>query len=396
MACRLAGLKVVSCRIEPLRSTDPEFLARLREYNRQRVKSLDEIAREEILSSDPEEAYRVLIEHRKKKARVHEDTVLIKGMKWRAEITKAKEPMLKAIQAILKGRRAFWPLTDRQIHYALLNHPPLVHASKPNSTYQNTSQCYKATCELVTRARLAGIIPFAAIDDPTRPVQVWHTYREPTAFLREQYHQFLKGYYRDLQQSQPNHIEIVGEKNTLESIIRPVAAEFCIPLTIGRGYCSLPPRHAMARRFERSGKEQLIILALSDFDPEGEDIAHSFGRSMRDDFDVDGIEVIKVALTASQVRELRLPPKMKAKATSSRYDKFVDQHGDDVYELEAVPPDQLQATLRRAVDRVLDVRAFNAEIDAEKRDAAKLDGIRRALHDNLGSFLGNPQDTESP
>jgi hypothetical protein len=52
--------------------------------------------------------------------------------------------------------------------------------------------------------------------------------------------------------------------------------------------------------------------------------------------------------------------------------------------------------LRRAVDRVLDVRAFNAEIDEEKRDAAKLDGIRRALHDNLDTFLGNPQDTESP
>jgi hypothetical protein len=84
-----------------------------------------------------------------------------------------------------------------------------------------------------------------------RDIQVWHTYREPTPFLREQCDQFLKGYYRDLQQSQPNHIEIVGEKNTVDSIIRPVAAEYCIPLTIGRGYCSLPPRHAMARRFEK-------------------------------------------------------------------------------------------------------------------------------------------------
>jgi ParB-like chromosome segregation protein Spo0J len=50
----------------------------------------------------------------------------------------------------------------------------------------------------------------------------------------------------------------------------------------------------------------------------------------------------------------------------------------------------------RLADRVLDVGAFNAEIDEEKRDAAKLDGIRRALRDSLGSFLGNPQDTESP
>jgi hypothetical protein len=215
-------------------------------------------------------------------------------------------------------------------------------------------------------------------------------------FLREQYDQFLKGYYRDLQQSQPNHIEIVGEKNTIDGILRPVAAEYCIPMTIGRGYCSLPPRYAMAQRFERSGKENLIILALGDFDPEGEDIAHSFARSMRDDFDVDGVEVIKVALTATQVRELRLPPMMKAKATSSRYDDFVERHGENVFELEAVPPDQLQGIARRAIDSVLDVRAFNAEIDAEKQDAARLDGIRRALRDNVASIIGEPGDAKGP
>jgi hypothetical protein len=148
----------------------------------------------------------------------------------------------------------------------------------------------------------------------------------------------------------------------------------------------------MARRFEESGKENLIILALGDFDPEGEDITHSFARSMRDDFDVDGVEVVKVALTATQVRELRLPPMMKAKVTSSRHDNFVEQHGDDVFELEAVAPDQLQAILRHAIDGVLDVRAFNQEIDAEKRDAARLEGIRRALRENLTAIIESPKE----
>jgi hypothetical protein len=39
--------------------------------------------------------------------------------------------------------RKFRPLTDRQIHYALLNHPPLIHASKPHSRYANTHRCYQ-------------------------------------------------------------------------------------------------------------------------------------------------------------------------------------------------------------------------------------------------------------
>ena len=50
--------------------------------------------------------------------------------------------------------------------------------------------------------------------DPTRPVQVWQCHREPSSFIRSEMDQFLKGYYRDLQQSQANHFEIVGEKKT--------------------------------------------------------------------------------------------------------------------------------------------------------------------------------------
>jgi len=54
---------------------------------------------------------------------------------------------------------------------------------------------------------------------------------------------------RDLLQSHPNHIEIVGEKNTIQPIIHPVAAEYTIPYTIGRGYASLPPRHELVGRY---------------------------------------------------------------------------------------------------------------------------------------------------
>src|SRR5262249_19279138 len=95
---------------------------------------------------------------------------------------------------------------------------------------------------------------------------------------------------------------------------------------------------------------------------------------------------IKVALTAGQVGEMQLPPVMKAKATSSRYGKFVERHGDDVYELEAIPPAALQATLREAIDGVLDVGVFNAEVEAEKADAAHLDGLGRRVQAALGGL----------
>lgn len=102
----------------------------------------------------------------------------------------------------------------------------------------------------------------------------------------------------------------------------------------------------------------------------------------------DEIVAVKVALREEQVRALRLPPQMKAKETSSRCKKFVQKYGEDVYELEAVPPVELQSILREAIDSVIDVDAFNAEIEREKQDAADLERIRQRLMSRLGDIDG--------
>jgi len=103
-------------------------------------------------------------------------------------------------------------------------------------------------------------------------------------------------------------------------------------------------------------------------------------RSLRDDFGVKTIDPIKVAITADQIDEFDLPPKLKAKKTSTNYKRFVRKHGDDVFELEALPPETLQQVLRNAIDSVIDIDAFNHELDQEKQDAAHLDNVRRRVH----------------
>jgi hypothetical protein len=229
------------------------------------------------------------------------------------------------------------------------------------------------------RARFEGLIPFEAIQDKTRSVVTWSVHRGTATFVRKELDDLFKGYYRDLQQSQPNHVEIIGEKNTVEGVIRPVAMEYRIPYTLGRGYSSVPPRKAMAQRFVRSGKAKLIILVLSDFDPEGEDIGRSFAQSMRDDLGIENVVPVKVGLTRDQVRELQLPPQMKVKEGSSRAKGFQEKYGDDVYELEAAPPERMQGELRRVIDGVIDTKAFNREVDAEKEDAHRLAVVRERV-----------------
>lgn len=380
-AARQARLLTVPVRVEPIRRIDDPhgFVVLLREYNRQREKSLDEKLREEIVSLDPAQAYAALLEHRRREAELDTTPLMLGDRRQRCRISKAKQPFLDAILNVLEERKSFLPLSDRAIHYALLNAPPLKHAAKPKSIYDNTRQSYNALTELLTRARIAGEIPMHAICDETRPVTLWKVFREPAAYLRNELGQFLKGYWRDLLQSQPNHIELVCEKNTVEPIVRKVAMEYGLPLTSGRGYCSLPPRAAMATRFRQSGKQQLVLLMLSDFDPDGEEIVHSFARSMRDDFGIQRIHPLKVALTEEQVTKHALPAQMVAKTSSVHHAKFIAQHGENVFELEALAPECLQEIVREAVDSVLDTEAFNAEMDAEKADAGFLTGLRTTV-----------------
>jgi len=65
-------------------------------------------------------------------------------------------------------------------------------------------------------------------------------------------------------------------------------------------------------------------------------------------------------------------------------DRFVAEHGDDaVSELEALEPTTLQQILTESIESVINTDLYNAEVDAEAKDAAFLDGIRNTVHEAL-------------
>lgn len=389
-AAGLAGLDAVPCRIENIRhDLEPDrWTALLREYNLQRDKTRSEILREEVVDADPEEAYQSLIECRQQNTIVTSNCeIKLRGRKGRSKISSGKAAFVQAIQLVLCNLRDFWPISVRTLHYKILNDPPLRHTAKSDSEYTNDKNSYKSLIDILVRLRLLGEVPWEAFADETRPVTTWNVTCNTREFVSNEFDGLLKGYWRDLQQSQPNHIEILCEKNTLLPFLKPIAMQYTIPITAGRGYCSLPPRHEMAQRFKNSGKDELILLIISDFDPDGEEIAHSYARSMRDDFDVN-VHAIKVALTKDQAVEHGLPNSLDAKKTSTNYKRFAAKYGDDSWEVEALDPYILQELLRTSIDDVLDTDAFNAEIDNEKKDAAHLQDARQKIHNILGNMDG--------
>jgi hypothetical protein len=268
------------------------------------------------------------------------------------------------------------PTSDRKIFYQLLNDPPLRNA-RTKVRFCNDRKSYGDLCDLLTRARLEGIIPWEWIADETRPVTTWDIHQDPQAFIRGELGEFLTGYYRDLLQSQPNYVEVIAEKNTVAAEIREVCGRYCLPMTSGRGFCSSPPRHDLLQRYNKSGKDKMILLIISDLDPSGMFIATTFAQSMRDDFGVEHVEATKVAITGEQVKLYKIPHGEKIKeGDTTRGPAFWKLYGEYVYEVEALPDGELPKLLDGAIRSVLDLDAYNHEVEQEKEDAAKIEATR--------------------
>jgi hypothetical protein len=145
----------------------------------------------------------------------------------------------------------------------------------------------------------------------------------------------------------------------------------------------------LARRFKQSGKDKLIVLAMTDLDPDGDIFPQSLGRRLRDDHSIDNIEVFKVALTIEQVRDPRVRVSenvLEAKEKSPNYKRYVRLYEtDQAWELEAVPPRTLQQLLEQHIKAqgVLDLEAFNKQVEEERKEHERNEVVRERVVQTL-------------
>ena len=286
--------------------TPDEWLSILREHNTGRDKTQDEKIRERIVDIDPDEAIRAIVDDQVARAKPKSKTVIVPDkIKTRSRITAQSRDFADAIIRILTGPlKDVLPVNERAIHYRLL--PPLnvrTSRGKRGFIYENNRKSVSALSRMLTRLRLCGEVPWDWICDETRPVSVWNCYRDAAEFMGEQLKKLYTGFARDLLQSQSAHYEIVTEKLTVKSFIDPLAARYTMPVAYIRGNSGIDARHQSDARFRASGKSALVMFILSDCDPAGDMTCESTTHSMRDEFGIENVSAIRVAMTHAQADE---------------------------------------------------------------------------------------------
>lgn len=275
-----------------------------------------------------------------------------------------------------------YSLTVRQLYYQFVARGLLA----------NKQTNYKRLAKIMDDARKAGLIDWDAIEDRTRILRRIPTFGSPEHFIRTEVRNY---YYEDLWRNQDYYCEVWVEKDALLGVIERPCNDLRVPYFACRGYASSSALYEAGNRFARqmaAGKE-CVLFHLGDHDPSGLDMT----RVNREDVNLfarafEGVEVRRLALNMDQIEEYNPPPN-PAKDSDSRYNGYVEQHGESSWELDALNPRVIDKLIRDNIEQVLDRDTFDADeaTEDENRDTL-LDMARR--WDEVVEFLKPEETTE--
>ncbi len=266
----------------------------------------------------------------------------------------------KANEIIERYSAEGYRLTLRQLYYQFVSINQIT----------NEERSYKRLAKIVSDGRLAGLIDWDAIEDRGRRPDV------PREFsgLEELAQAAVASYRLPRWTGQEHYCELWVEKQALASVLEPLALEFHVTLMVNKGYSSQSAMYEAAGRFKDTDLERRLFY-LGDHDPSGEDMVRDISERM-EMFGVVGLEVEKIALTMAQIEKYKPPPN-PAKITDPRAQAYIAEHGNQSWEVDALPPKLLQQLIRRAFEDVIRQETMDTVIAQEKADKiALLEAVR--------------------
>lgn len=264
-----------------------------------------------------------------------------------------------------------YELTLRQAYYQLV----------ARGYIENNERSYKNIGNLINDGRLAGLIDWYAITDRTRNLRANGHWDNPADVIASARYSYLL----DKWEGQPNYVEVWVEKDALVDIVGQACKPIDTPYFSCRGYTSQSEMWSAAQRFKRQNQERegCFIIHLGDHDPSGIDMTRDIQERLWM-FGAD-VEVKRVALTMNQVQTYNPPPN-PAKLTDSRCGKYIDQFGNESWELDALEPQMLNQLITDEVTALRDDEIYQAVCDREERGKTELRMLERN-YDRAVAFL---------
>jgi hypothetical protein len=275
----------------------------------------------------------------------------------------------KVNAVIVEYRGQGLDLTLRQLFYVFVS----------RGWIPNKDREYKRLGDVVSNARMAGLVDWEAIVDRTRFVRENAHWDTPEDIVKACAKQFRVDKWAD----QPEYVIVLIEKDALVGVIEQVCRENDVPYLACRGYASASEIWRLGRERLRPvlmADRQVTVLYLGDHDPSGIDMTRDIQDRLRTFSDCSGplrVQVERLALNMDQI-DLYKPPPNPAKMSDSRAAGYVDEYGDESWELDALDPVVIRDLIANAIDQRRDDDVWKEAVAREK--AAKADLVEVARY----------------
>lgn len=260
-----------------------------------------------------------------------------------------------------------YKLTLRQLYYQLV----------VQNIFANLQKNYAKLSDLLGEARMTGLCDWTVIEDRIRVPKFPNEWDD----INDAMNTLIAVYRRKRWNDQENYVEVWVEKDALSGVLEPITREFHVHLLVNRGYSSISAMHDSALRFREAEQEGKTchLLYLGDHDPSGEDMVRDIDNRLAE-FRTT-VEVKKIALTRMQVDTYNLPPN-PAKMTDPRANKYVAEHGDESWEVDALPPNILNPLLTDALEELVNRELYDGQIELENKDKEEMESFGKKHTDN--------------
>ncbi len=278
---------------------------------------------------------------------------------------------LNKTMEILDELKEYKPLTLRQTYYQLVG----------KGYIDNNKSQYGMLSNLLKWARIDGYVSWDDVEDRVRAYHSGEGWSDKESFINQELDNFLKGYGRDLMQSQSKYIEVWIEKDALSSIFTKIANPYCISVVVCRGFSSVSFLNEFKNRLEYNADgKKAVMLYFGDFDPSGVEMLKAMKLTLETELNVKDIEFKRVALMKEDIFKYSLPHNPDAiKEKDTRTQKHVSLYGNLAVELDALRPDILTEKIKESIESELDIGTFNKEVEIESSEFDKLSGMRTQI-----------------
>jgi hypothetical protein len=303
------------------------------------------------------------------------------------------EMIHKVTTTVASYKAQGYELTLRQVYYVFVSKDwfPASWADKATGS-TNNERSYKKLGDLISDARMAGVLDWHAIEDRTREMDGNSHWESPQSILGS----CASSYRIDKWEGQYYRPEVWVEKDALEGVVGRACRRLDIPFFSCRGYTSMTAMWNNATRLKGVAERDSVpvILHLGDHDPSGIDMSRDIEDRVRLFMDDRGDDLIfkRIALSMAQVEQYG-PPENPAKVTDSRFRKYQSEYGDSSWELDALEPSVLDALIESEVTKLRTGSTFLAMAAKEKRDRELLATCRDRWSD-VTMLLEDIKDVE--